>query len=272
MITFQPNLNILPQEQKLIWPLLSETKNLGMVLYGGTALALQLGHRQSVDFDFFTTSDISHKVIVDRLPMIKDSRIIQSAENSFTYLVKPQDGQRAVQLSFFGGIDFGIVNNPIITNDGVLKVASLDDLMANKLKVIMQRVEVKDYVDIAAMISSGVSLAKGLSSARSMFGSEFSAMDCLKALTYFKGSDLIDLDQGVRDFLTKSAKTDLIKNLPKVVLMKSPLSGQTDNLTSKAISLVRNPPKTLSISDVNLKKSIKKSMTNLEWDSDEPGI
>lgn len=272
MTTFQPDLNILPEEQKKIWPLLSETKNLGMVLYGGTALALQLGHRQSVDFDFFTSSEISYETISAKLPFIKQSRVIQSSKNSYTYLVKLNEGQRSVQLSFFGGIDFGIVNNPLTTSDGVLKVASLDDLMANKLKVIMQRVEVKDYVDIAAMISCGVSLAKGLASARTMFGSAFSPMDCLKALTYFKGSDLGDLDHGVRDFLTKNANLDIVKKLPQVSLIDPPISGQIESLTYKAISLVKNPPKKIVLSDLNLRRAIKKSMTNLEWDSDEPTL
>lgn len=53
MIRFSPHLEILPEVQRWIYPRLQNLKKLGFVLYEGTALALQLGHRQSVDFDFF---------------------------------------------------------------------------------------------------------------------------------------------------------------------------------------------------------------------------
>jgi hypothetical protein len=49
---FPPKLNTLPPAQRAIWPLLAEIPR-HFVLYGGTAVALRLGHRVSVDFDFF---------------------------------------------------------------------------------------------------------------------------------------------------------------------------------------------------------------------------
>jgi hypothetical protein len=53
-----PSLAVLPQAQRVLWPSLSQVPT-GFVLYGGTALALRLGHRQSVDFDFFTSRPFS---------------------------------------------------------------------------------------------------------------------------------------------------------------------------------------------------------------------
>jgi hypothetical protein len=50
---FTPNLNILPEPQRRLWGELRDTPQ-AFVLYGGTALALRLGHRQSEDFDFFS--------------------------------------------------------------------------------------------------------------------------------------------------------------------------------------------------------------------------
>lgn len=44
----KPRLDILPDEQKKLWPQLAAARDLGFVLYGGTAVALQLGHRVSV--------------------------------------------------------------------------------------------------------------------------------------------------------------------------------------------------------------------------------
>ena len=49
-----PRLDILPAAQCTLWPKLAEVRRHSFVLYGGTAVALYLGHRESVDFDFFT--------------------------------------------------------------------------------------------------------------------------------------------------------------------------------------------------------------------------
>lgn len=51
---FTPNLKILTQGQRELWPLLAAV-SARFTLYGGTALAIQLGHRESVDFDFFSS-------------------------------------------------------------------------------------------------------------------------------------------------------------------------------------------------------------------------
>ena len=53
MKTFQPRLGILPPSQRALWPKLVAVRE-RFILYGGTALALHLGHRASVDFDFFS--------------------------------------------------------------------------------------------------------------------------------------------------------------------------------------------------------------------------
>jgi predicted nucleotidyltransferase component of viral defense system len=68
----------------------------------------------------------------------------------------------AVKLSFFADMSIGRINQPHQTTDGRVLVASLEDLLATKLKAILDRAEVRDYQDIAAMLSSGVSLDKAL--------------------------------------------------------------------------------------------------------------
>jgi len=52
-MTFGPHMEILPAAQREVWPLLEEFKD-DFVLYGGTAIALRVGHRASVDFDLFS--------------------------------------------------------------------------------------------------------------------------------------------------------------------------------------------------------------------------
>jgi hypothetical protein len=53
--TFAPRLDILTVSQRLFWPELDAVPS-DFVLYGGTGLALQLGHRVSEDFDFFSSA------------------------------------------------------------------------------------------------------------------------------------------------------------------------------------------------------------------------
>ncbi len=83
----------------------------------------------------------------------------------------------------------------------MLELASLDDLMAHKLKVVLQRVERKDYRDLAAMIRAGCSVARGLAAARLFFGTAFQPLESLKAMAYFRDGDLGRLSRRDRDTL-----------------------------------------------------------------------
>ena len=206
---FSPCLNILPGAQRDLLPSLSHLKDLGFVLYGGTAIALRLGHRVSVDFDFFTSNGLDIDRLVGELPFLKDSRPIQNSKNTFEALTAG-----GVKVAFFGGLDFGRVGQPETTDDGVLSVASLDDLMATKLKVILQRNEVKDYKDIAAMCRAGVSVATGLAAAQQMFAPAFPPTDSLRAMTYWEGGDLYTLAIEDRETLSKASSS--VRRLPEV--------------------------------------------------------
>ena len=99
-----------------------------------------------------------------------------------------------------------------MTPDGVLVVASLADMMAYKLKVILQRIEAKDYRDIAAMIINGMALDEGLAGSRALFGKTFQPSESLKALVYFEGGDLDTLSAIERAVLVSAVKT--VKIIP----------------------------------------------------------
>lgn len=209
MKNFTPQLEILPSVQRDLWKQLAPIREMGYILYGGTAIALRLGHRYSVDFDFFTSRPVDPDELQSRLPFLLDSDPIQQHKNTFE--VRTYSG---VKISFFGGLDFGRVGTPEITQDGVTAVASLDDLMATKLKVILQRSEKKDYQDIAAMLRAGVKIEIGLAAAEQMYRPHFSPVHALKALVYFEGGDLIELSKDDRQVLI--ATPPRVKSLPVV--------------------------------------------------------
>lgn len=220
---FKAHMEILPLAQQCLWSALYATRKLGLVLYGGTAIALRLGHRSSVDFDFFTNKPLDPDILKDALPFISKATVLQDQRNTFTILVpgKDIDGE-SVKISFFGEIGIGRVGIPEITSDGVLQVASLNDLMATKVKVILQRVEVKDYQDIAAMIKAGVSLSTGLAAAREMYHPNFQPSESLKAMAYFEGGDLQMLSEREKNILIKAVKS--VGNLPSFKILSRELA------------------------------------------------
>lgn len=222
--TFTPRMEILPAEQQRLWPMLAPARDLGFVLYGGTAIALRLGHRTSVDFDFFTDNPLDRAAIEAALPFVAQSLVLQDQANAFSLLVPGgADGKQHVKLSFFGTIAFGRIGEPDLTADGVMAVASLDDLMATKVKVILQRAEAKDYRDIAAMLDAGVSLAKGLATARLFFGNTFQPSESLKAMAYFSDGDLHTLTKVERATLVNAASK--VQDLPLINLASNSLTS-----------------------------------------------
>jgi hypothetical protein len=208
MNSFDPQLHILPQAQRELWPSLAPLEHLGFVLYGGTAAALRLGHRTSIDFDFFSHRALEPEKIMEAMPVLQQASLIQADPNARSFLIN------GVKLSFFGSISFGRIGIPEITADGVMLVAALEDLMPLKIKVILQRSEAKDYIDIAAMLRAGVSLERGLAVAEKMFHPQLSAMVALRALTYFEDGDLSTLSDQDRRTLTLAVQN--LKPLPEI--------------------------------------------------------
>lgn len=208
-------MHVLPAAQRRIWPNLAPTTRLGFVLYGGTAIALRLGHRTSIDFDFFTEQPLDHAAVRTSHTFFDQVTVLQEGPDTLTVLVHDSvEPNSHVKVSFFGGIDIGRVGRPQVTRDSVLQVASIQDLMATKLKVMLQRAEAKDYMDVAAMLNSGASLAHGLASARAIYGTSFQPSESLKALVWFEDGDLDQLSTTDREVLAQAVRG--IDTLPTV--------------------------------------------------------
>ena len=199
----KPILDILPDEQRLLWPALSDIPD-SFVLYGGTALALRLGHRSSVDFDFFSSDAIDFNVLF-RLPFIARADVLQREPNTLTVSTIPGHGLTPVKVSFFGRIDTGRVGNPERTDDGVLQVASLLDLFGTKLKVLLQRVAARDYLDLAAILRAGLPLDDGLGAAATLYGRQFPPTEAVKALSYFGEGEARNVDAATKELLSRQA-------------------------------------------------------------------
>ena len=107
---FKPRLDILPPAQLWLWPELQPAAGLGFVLYGGTAIALRLGHRVSVDFVFFSELPLDRDVLYAAFPFLAQSTVLQDQQNTITVSVPYGDAlHEHVKVSFFGTIGFGRV-------------------------------------------------------------------------------------------------------------------------------------------------------------------
>ena len=222
---FKPCTSILPRAQQQLWPELRATVPMGFVLYGGTAIALRFGHRPSVDFYFFSEKPLDRGDIQTAFPFLPQATVLQDERSVLSVLVPNSDAEHThVKVSFFGTIGSGRVGEPEMTDDGVLQVASLDDLMATKVKVVLQRAEAKDYRDIAAMLRAGVSLAKALAAAREFIGPNFQPSESLKAMVYFKDGDLRMLPQEDKSILVNAVSA--VRELPRVTLLSARLAAQ----------------------------------------------
>lgn len=219
MKKLQPHFKMLPLSQRSIWPELKTIKDMGFVLYGGTAIALRLGHRISVDFDFFTDAPLQKEELLS-LPLLSKINILQDEKNTLT--VQISDETDPLKISFFGGISTGRITPPDITEDNVLYVASEKDLLAHKLKLIIQRPLAKDYMDIAFLLRAGNDLAQGLAVARKMWPG-FQPAISLKALTFFEDGDLDTLPQSYKRQLIREASS--VGDLPEVELESQSLAS-----------------------------------------------
>jgi len=198
---FKPHFEALPSPQKKLWNELAEAPK-QFVLYGGTALGLRLGHRQSVDFDFFSSEVVAPEDLLGQLGMLRGARILQSAGQSLTVVVE-RGGP--VKVSFFGGITMGRVGTPERTSDEILTVASLLDLAGTEVNTVLQPAEAKDYLDLRAIFKSGISLAQAMAAARALYGDAYNPMLTVKALTYFGDGDLHKLSELEKEELTQIA-------------------------------------------------------------------
>jgi len=210
---FRPKLDILPPAQRLIWEDLNRIPS-SFVLYGDTAMALRLGHRQSVDFDFFSNERFEPGHLLWSLGSLRGARVDQRGDNTLSVVA---DRSGPVRLSFFGDVGMNRIQDPDSAPGNRLPIASLLDLTATNLKTIQQRAEAKDYRDIAAALDAGVGLAEALGAATAIFGKTFNAIAALKALTYFGDGNLPTLPQSVQDRLGTSAETLRLEALPQVV-------------------------------------------------------
>jgi len=207
-----PRLDILPPPQRRLWEELGQVPE-RFVLYGGTALALRLGHRASEDFDFFCNEPFAPPDLEREIPFLAGAVRLQASPNT---LVSAVERAGPVKVSFFGSLGLRRVQDPERAEVPGLYVASLLDLAATKVKVVQDRAESKDYLDAARLLEEGIDLGQVLGAARSVYGPSFNPLLSVKALCYFGDGDLGRLPAGLQNRLVAAAQKVDPTRLPEV--------------------------------------------------------
>lgn len=185
---------ILDQKRQTLLP---KIKLVGESFYlaGGTALALTIGHRDSIDFDFFCEKDIDTKMLFENCVRTFSPLTVtktQEEENTLSVTIAEE-----VRLSFFS-YPYPLIE-PSINSDGLF-LASLTDIGAMKLSAILSRSTLKDYVDLYFILKT-ISLAELLASTNEKFGNIDQNL-ILKSLVYFDDIDPTEPIMYLPDFVT----------------------------------------------------------------------
>ena len=185
---------VLPKSQLAVWKFFSaHSKKLeesAFYLAGGTALALQLGHRQSLDFDFFSEKRRAAEKICEWL------------ESSHHFILRGLDQDalhgefRKTKISFIAGYRYPLVQKSIKTEG--LSLASIADIGLMKLLAITHRATLRDYLDLAAILRDRISLSQLIQLSPKKYGRRFNPLISLKALVSFE-----DVDQEMPVLLDK---------------------------------------------------------------------
>jgi predicted nucleotidyltransferase component of viral defense system len=139
---------ILDEKRQTILPLLNQVVS-NFYLAGGTALALQLGHRDSVDFDFFSTDSFDAVLKLQELERVFVSHhllVTQEEKDTLSVIIDEN-----VKASFFG-YPYPLLDNLISTE--YFPLASPLDIGCMKLSAIVSRATLKDYLDMFYILQS----------------------------------------------------------------------------------------------------------------------
>lgn len=167
-------------------------------LAGGTALALQLGHRKSVDLDLFSKKNFSTEELKTVLSRIGRLKVYSEERRTLNANLN------GVKVSFLG-YKYKMLF-PLIKYGKNLKLASVQDIACMKIDAISGRGSKKDFIDLYFLLKK-YSLKEMLSFfAKKYKEIEYSQLHILKSLIYFQ-----DAEQDPMPLMLKSADWDEVK-------------------------------------------------------------
>lgn len=170
---------VAPDTLELLKTIASKPEMKGFRLVGGTALALQYGHRQSVDLDFFGSPTVSQEDTINVLSSLGNITIHNRTDKILQVVL------RGIKVDVIDYSRYGWIDPPVV-DDGII-LASPRDIAAMKINAIEGRGSRKDFVDIY-MLLQHYTLSE-LLDFYSMKYPNYSIFRALLSLTYFDDAE-----------------------------------------------------------------------------------
>jgi len=145
-----------------------------MRLVGGTSLALQIGHRKSIDIDLFGQLNVDYEILIEELRSIGEVRPLNNSRNIHCFLINH------IKVDIVN-YNYPWIENPLVIDDLIL--AQFEDIVAMKLNAILGRGSKKDFIDLFFLLKE-FTLKESINFYNQKYndGSEFLV---LKSLVYF---------------------------------------------------------------------------------------
>ncbi|MCF8296734.1 MAG: nucleotidyl transferase AbiEii/AbiGii toxin family protein [Saprospiraceae bacterium] len=191
---------IFNQNQVQLLPLVKQFKR-EYFLVGGTAIALHIGHRRSIDFDLFKFNQIKPKSIITKIE-----------ENNYPYIVTRRVSEQLnvsindVKFTFF---QYPFEINATEKFEDILRLPKLIDLAAMKAYALGRRSKWKDYVDLYFILKEHFTIEQICQKANEIYGELFSEKLFRAQLSYFED---IDYTEAV-EYIGKEIPEAIIKDL-----------------------------------------------------------
>jgi hypothetical protein len=194
--------SVQPKLLELLICLMQEEEFKDFIIVGGTSLALQIGHRISIDIDLFGACEIDELLFIETLEKYGKVNVLKKSKN---ILICSVDGIK---------VDFVNYKYPLIDNYTIIdniRLASIKDIAAMKLNAIAGRGSKKDFIDLYFLLKfHTLEQIIGYYLQKYSDGSEFMVK---KSLTYFEDADLEETPVLFEEMDWLEIKTKLIELL-----------------------------------------------------------
>ena len=191
---------ILTQEQIKLLPLIKDfSKNFGLV--GGTAIALHIGHRRSIDFDLFSSNGFdNNKIEMKIVKKIGAFDPIVNKKGEYTLITKKE-----VKITFY---NFPYAIDYADKFENIIKLPDLLTLAAMKAFALGQRAKWKDYVDLYFILRDYYTIDNINKKGKELFEQEYNEKLFRSQLSFF---DDINYDEEVEFLPSFKVSDNVIK-------------------------------------------------------------
>lgn len=200
---------VLTKSQENLFPMI---RNFGEKYYlaGGTAIALQIGHRRSIDFDLFSDRqlDTNKTIAVIKREGYKIDATLEVTPEELTIVIE------GVKVTF---LEYPFKIKPVTMLDDIIAMPDLLSLAAMKAYTLGRRSKWKDYVDIYFISKGHFSIKKISDKAKEIFEGGFNERLFREQLCYYEDINFSEKIEYVKDSVNDEGIKEFLNNVAIIV-------------------------------------------------------